>query len=302
MQTSSSTTTFHVCAFAYLFTGKERDSESGLDYFGARMYGSSMGRFMSPDPSGLGYADPTNPQSLNLYSYGLNNPLTNVDPTGLSCVLSDNGTPGDDGDGLGCAAAGILPNAQPNDADGNANPNQFDQNKTVDVNVDAPQQGQDLAYDARVAYDQPVLARMQPVSLSPDQYRTAIIQQVAQKTAGFPDVCSGGAFIYAGVQSPLSSGHGFGGYLGNYDSKAGGSNNFPAEGSGESAGVAGAVGSKGAEALAFIPFAEAGGALMGVSKEGLAFGGYAGTPERFPLAVGACAYLNISTLGGCRHH
>ena len=31
------------------FTGKERDSESGLDYFGARYYGSNMGRFMSPD-------------------------------------------------------------------------------------------------------------------------------------------------------------------------------------------------------------------------------------------------------------
>jgi RHS repeat-associated protein len=31
------------------FTGKERDTESGLDYFGARYYGSTMGRFMSPD-------------------------------------------------------------------------------------------------------------------------------------------------------------------------------------------------------------------------------------------------------------
>jgi RHS repeat-associated protein len=33
----------------YKFTGKERDAESGLDYFGARYYASSMGRFMSPD-------------------------------------------------------------------------------------------------------------------------------------------------------------------------------------------------------------------------------------------------------------
>jgi len=31
------------------FTGKERDSESGLDYFGARYYASNMGRMMSPD-------------------------------------------------------------------------------------------------------------------------------------------------------------------------------------------------------------------------------------------------------------
>ncbi len=68
------------------FTGKERDSESGNDYFGARYYGSSMGRFMSPDPSQLYYADPTNPQSFNLYSYGQNNPLINIDPTGMDCI------------------------------------------------------------------------------------------------------------------------------------------------------------------------------------------------------------------------
>ena len=61
-------------------TGKERDSESGLDYFGARYNSSSMGRFMSPDPLG---GDLTNPQSLNRYSYVLNNPLTNTDPTGM---------------------------------------------------------------------------------------------------------------------------------------------------------------------------------------------------------------------------
>jgi RHS repeat-associated protein len=39
-----------MCFLASHFTGKERDAESGLDYFGARYYGSSMGRFMSPDP------------------------------------------------------------------------------------------------------------------------------------------------------------------------------------------------------------------------------------------------------------
>ena len=33
----------------YKFTGKERDTESGLDMFGARYYGSSLGRFMTPD-------------------------------------------------------------------------------------------------------------------------------------------------------------------------------------------------------------------------------------------------------------
>ena len=68
------------------FADKKRDSESGNDYFGARYYSSVMSRFMSPDPSGLYYADPSNPQSLNLYSYAQNNPLTNTDPSGLDCV------------------------------------------------------------------------------------------------------------------------------------------------------------------------------------------------------------------------
>jgi RHS repeat-associated protein len=34
----------------YEFTGKERDTESGSDYFGARYYGSAMARFTSADP------------------------------------------------------------------------------------------------------------------------------------------------------------------------------------------------------------------------------------------------------------
>jgi RHS repeat-associated protein len=68
------------------FTGKERDSESGNDYFGARYYASSMGRFLTPDWSAkvepVPYAKLDNPQSLNLYAYVGNNPLTAVDPDG----------------------------------------------------------------------------------------------------------------------------------------------------------------------------------------------------------------------------
>jgi RHS repeat-associated protein len=64
------------------FTGKARDTESGNDYFGARYYGSSMGRFLSPDPL-LSSGVPTDPQTWNRYSYGLNNPLRAIDPTGL---------------------------------------------------------------------------------------------------------------------------------------------------------------------------------------------------------------------------
>ena len=64
------------------FTGKERDSESGNDYFGARYYASTMGRFLSPDPIRISSAHLENPQRWNEYAYGLNNPLINVDIDG----------------------------------------------------------------------------------------------------------------------------------------------------------------------------------------------------------------------------
>jgi RHS repeat-associated protein len=71
---------------SHKFTGKERDSESGLDYFGARYYGSNMGRWLSPDwadaASAVPYADYGNPQTLNLYGYVKNDPETYIDPDG----------------------------------------------------------------------------------------------------------------------------------------------------------------------------------------------------------------------------
>jgi RHS repeat-associated protein len=76
-------------AHSSIFTGKERDTESGNDYFGARYYASTMGRFMSPDWSvkqdPVPYAKLDNPQSLNLYAYVLNNPMTGRDPDGHVC-------------------------------------------------------------------------------------------------------------------------------------------------------------------------------------------------------------------------
>jgi RHS repeat-associated protein len=74
------------------FTGKERDAESGLDYMDARYYGSSMGRFMSPDPVFATVNRLLDPQQWNMYSYGRNNPLSNSDPTGLDFNLTCSGT------------------------------------------------------------------------------------------------------------------------------------------------------------------------------------------------------------------
>ena len=70
----------------YKFTGKERDAESGFDYFGARYYGSGMGRWTTPDWSAkaepVPYSKLDDPQSLNLYNYVGNNPLRRVDLDG----------------------------------------------------------------------------------------------------------------------------------------------------------------------------------------------------------------------------
>ena len=65
------------------FTSKERDNETGLDFFGARYYGSTIGRFTSADPL-MASAETADPQSWNRYSYALNNPLRYVDPDGMS--------------------------------------------------------------------------------------------------------------------------------------------------------------------------------------------------------------------------
>jgi RHS repeat-associated protein len=89
---STSTTSSAVCATTVGFlqphsTGKERDAESGNDYFGARYYASTMGRFMSPDPL-MASAHISNPQSWNRYAYVFNNPLLLIDPNGMDVSSS----------------------------------------------------------------------------------------------------------------------------------------------------------------------------------------------------------------------
>ena len=64
-----------------MFTGHERDGESGLDYMLARYYGNDLPRFMSPDPGEAW--DEYDPQSWNLYAYVGNNPISGIDPLGL---------------------------------------------------------------------------------------------------------------------------------------------------------------------------------------------------------------------------
>jgi RHS repeat-associated protein len=68
------------------FTGKEHDSESSLDYFGARYYESGIGRFGSPDPALIKTSRVLNPQRFDMYVYAVNNPLTNIDPDGRDAI------------------------------------------------------------------------------------------------------------------------------------------------------------------------------------------------------------------------
>jgi len=72
----------------YKFTGKERDSESGLDHFGARHHASALGRFMSVDPKMISKQRAFDPQQWNMYSYTRNSPLTFVDPDGKELKLA----------------------------------------------------------------------------------------------------------------------------------------------------------------------------------------------------------------------
>jgi RHS repeat-associated protein len=63
------------------FTGKERDTETGLDYFLARYYSNIQGRFTSVDPENAGAIE-DDPQSWNGYAYARNAPVVYSDPDG----------------------------------------------------------------------------------------------------------------------------------------------------------------------------------------------------------------------------
>ncbi|MGB7219764.1 MAG: RHS repeat-associated core domain-containing protein, partial [Vicinamibacterales bacterium] len=69
------------------FAGKERDTETGFDYFLARYYRANSGRFTSVDPGQAG-AHLETPQSWNQYAYAGNNPLRFVDPMGTDYYVN----------------------------------------------------------------------------------------------------------------------------------------------------------------------------------------------------------------------
>jgi RHS repeat-associated protein len=76
----------NTCPQNYKFEGKERDTETGNDDFGARSYSSRFGRWLSADwsdvPVPVPYANLTNPQTLNLYSMVSDDPESFADLDG----------------------------------------------------------------------------------------------------------------------------------------------------------------------------------------------------------------------------
>ena len=126
------------------YTGKERDSESGLDDFGARYFASIQGRFLSPDwaarPTAVPYALFGDPQSLNLYTYVRNDPVTQADADGHDPDQSNKDAPQpsgcDDGPGSGCKAvvqsSQDAPNSTAAQNNNNQKPNKLNSRRRVE--------------------------------------------------------------------------------------------------------------------------------------------------------------------------
>ena len=98
------------------FTGQNQDVISGLYDFLFREESPTQGRWISPDPSGLGAVDVTDPQSWNRYAYVRNRPLLFTDTLGLFECQKDDGKGGltifqtpDDLGLQGCLDAGGTP-------------------------------------------------------------------------------------------------------------------------------------------------------------------------------------------------
>jgi len=62
------------------FTGQREEADIGLYFYNARWYDAALRRFVQADAI---VPQPGNPQSLNRYSYALNNPLRYTDPSGV---------------------------------------------------------------------------------------------------------------------------------------------------------------------------------------------------------------------------
>ncbi len=305
-------------ASKWKFTSYERDSETGLDHTWFRQYSSSLGRWMHPDPAGLAAVDPSNPQSWNRYAYALNNPLSNIDPTGLDCVYLN-----DAGDGVesidsesdigSCeGSGGYWANGYiPNDNGILSDPGYVTINSNNDsVLIYSYINGQLGLSLATQTWTQGAFGLGEaPSSFFPffqpsydwGQTNSQKLLLAAAKGADLaahviPVVCGGGVFAFAGAEGQKGGAEGFVGGLAEYDSKEGGSVTGLVEASkadGPGGGVTGPNG--GVAPLVFIPVAGEGGVVLFKDGIGVYAGGAAGH-----VGIGAGAYAHITSAAACK--
>ena len=178
-------------------SGKERDQESGLDYFGARYYSSVIGRFSSPDwaskPEAVPYSSLDNPQSLNLYTYVLNNPLSHADADGH---CDQNGQNCSVWDHVAGAVGGVL-NVVPgtlnlgiqaiNAVSGAVGGPQLDQLPMIQADTHASQGGLDVGTAATIAYPAAsVAADITTAGMAIGEVRTATAGEAASAPDSIP--------------------------------------------------------------------------------------------------------------------
>ena len=213
------------------FTGQEHDAETGNDYFNARFYGSNMGRFISPDPSGLYYAAQGNPQSFNLYVYAMNNPLRFIDPTGLDCAYLN-----DSGDGIenldqdsnpdeckkhgGLWAVGAITNFQVNSNGGYSFTSLDSDLNTIHTTYLPSSNSNPVVYGDDMDYFMSYLRQSQ-LQRNPSLWSMSPEQRIRQIALAQATICGGGTFSYAGKEVSAGVGHAFQGAIVEHDSQEG---------------------------------------------------------------------------------
>lgn len=290
----------------YLFTGKERDSESGLDNFGARYDSSQYGRFMTPDPGNAG-ADPYNPQSWNMYSYVLNNPLSYTDPSGLDCVyLNDDESAGTvlRGDCKSSTDNGIFVNGTVDTTRGaNLTGDRLSFNYTPDgsktesiYNDEAPNPGLPASTD-----QMPIALngqQMNPQNTpSMDQQRLAAVARGASMAGHvIPAPCGGGISVTAGRQAQKqdpSDPHAAMQAEAGYDLKGG----LFLHNNNEAGRTNGGVGMSNGQGYAYLEDGEGEGLAVGEDGTVGAYVGHESRNGKFNFSFNA--YVHITSVSGC---
>ncbi len=240
------------------FAGQEYDAETGTDHATFRQYGAAQGRWMSPDQYDGSY-DFSNPQSLNRYSYVLNNPFSYTDPSGLDCVPGGS-LPADDGQGTPCQAAGYNPDGT------DTNPYAYQVNDSWGFEGIAETWGGSLSSSAGYTYSGGGSSSAPAAPTTPSA-------PINVPTIS-PAVCTGAA-IAGGASAGALIGEGFGGFIGGLLGGGGGTLVAPgvgtvgggiagaSAGAGIGAGVGGFIGGLAGGAASNVLCSKGGGSSFG---------------------------------------